>query len=331
MAAASVLIVAVELALLGSAASGVETVPENTAAPTISPVAPIEGGTETATQGTWNGGPTSFTYSWYRCAGTEACVSIPLATSKTYVPIGADVNHTLRVMVTASNTAGTGSALSAATSAVKVPAPPYSWSSCKNTGTGKYTNSSCAVFGSGGFEWTKVKEATPTTFSASGTSTFVLKFRLFHISATINCKSQSSAGTLENPSGGKTAVVTSASFKLSGCTFSEPAGCTVPGETLTFKTLHGATTESKEGRRVVLEPEAETILIFEIGGEVCALAGTYKLPGSLGAIDNPTTSSLEFTSGSSSLAPFAGETTPTTLEGTSKIQTTAGEALKLTP
>jgi hypothetical protein len=209
---------------------------------------------------------------------------------------------------------------------------PYSWTSCKHTGTGVYTNSSCSTFGSGGFEWTKVKEATPATFTATSTSTFVLKFRVFLISATINCKSQSSAGTLENPLGGKTAVVTSASFKLSGCTFSEPAGCNVPGETLTFKTLHGATTG--ESRLVNLEPEGtepRTIMIFEIGGLACALNGTYKMVGSLGAFDNPTTSSLEFTSGSSGLKPFLGETTPTTLEGTSKIQTTAGEALKLTP
>jgi hypothetical protein len=140
---AAALLAVTAMALLSGAASGVETVPENTIAPTLSPSTPIEGKTETATTGTWNGSPTSFSYAWYRCTETGSCVSIPSATGSTYTPTDVDLHSTLRVLVTASNTAGSGSAISAASAAVKIPAPPYSWTSCKNTGTGIYTNSTC--------------------------------------------------------------------------------------------------------------------------------------------------------------------------------------------
>jgi hypothetical protein len=51
-------------------------------------------------------------------AGSSACADITGASAQSYVPVQADVGSTLRVLVTASNTAGSASATSAPTAAV---------------------------------------------------------------------------------------------------------------------------------------------------------------------------------------------------------------------
>jgi hypothetical protein len=98
--------------------------PSNTAAPTISGTAQV-GQTLTANNGTWSSdtAPT-FTYQWQRCdtAGNN-CGAISGATSQTYAVQSADVNSTLRVVVTATNPSGSGSATSAQTSIVAQPGP----------------------------------------------------------------------------------------------------------------------------------------------------------------------------------------------------------------
>jgi hypothetical protein len=89
--------------------------PTNTAAPAVSGP-PSSGSTLTASAGTWTGAP-SYAYQWQRNTGS-GWADIAGATSSTYVLAGADVGATVRVQVTATNSAGSATAASAATAAI---------------------------------------------------------------------------------------------------------------------------------------------------------------------------------------------------------------------
>ncbi len=93
--------------------------PSNTAAPAISGQAQLQQ-TLSAAPGTWSGAlPMSFAYQWNRCdAGGANCSNIAGATSSSYAVATPDAGFTLKVSVTASNSAGSASASSAATSPV---------------------------------------------------------------------------------------------------------------------------------------------------------------------------------------------------------------------
>ena len=62
--------------------------------------------------GTWTGDdPMTFTYQWQRCdANGGNCASIAGATNRTYVVTAADVNRSVRVIVTARNPGGSRAA-----------------------------------------------------------------------------------------------------------------------------------------------------------------------------------------------------------------------------
>lgn len=95
------------------------TAPRSTALPTISGT-PQEGQTLSAGSGGWSGAqPLSYSYQWSRCDGSGAnCVAITGATGQTYNTASADVTHTLRVTVKASNRLGSSSASSAPTALI---------------------------------------------------------------------------------------------------------------------------------------------------------------------------------------------------------------------
>lgn len=96
------------------------TAPKNTAPPAISGTAQV-GSTLTASQGTWSGNPTKYTYAWNRCDSKgNNCAAISGATSSTYTVTAADAGTTLRVAVTASNSTGSTTATSAPTASVPV-------------------------------------------------------------------------------------------------------------------------------------------------------------------------------------------------------------------
>ena len=85
--------------------------PVNTAVPTISGTAK-DGQTLTSTTGTWTGTtPLTYGRQWRRCDAAGAnCVDISGATATTYVVAPADVGKTLRVVLTATNAAGSAGA-----------------------------------------------------------------------------------------------------------------------------------------------------------------------------------------------------------------------------
>jgi glucose/arabinose dehydrogenase len=94
--------------------------PVNVSKPTISGE-PREGKTLTATAGSWEiAAPVTFAYQWLRCDKQGAnCVVVAGATSTTYTLTSGDVGSRLRVKVTATNSAGSSSAISDPTAAVK--------------------------------------------------------------------------------------------------------------------------------------------------------------------------------------------------------------------
>ena len=96
------------------------TPPVNTARPTVSGQ-PKEGSVMTASDGSWSGTPPiTFTYQWRRCNKSGAsCTDMSGANAKTYGLTPADVGFTLRVQVTATNTAGTSTATSDKTAQIR--------------------------------------------------------------------------------------------------------------------------------------------------------------------------------------------------------------------
>jgi hypothetical protein len=98
-------------------AAGSATKPVNKTPPTITGT-PEVGQRLTTSRGTWTGSPTSFHYAWSRCDADGACLTIAGATGKRYTVKLADVGHTLRSTVTATNAAGSTPATSGPTAVV---------------------------------------------------------------------------------------------------------------------------------------------------------------------------------------------------------------------
>src|SRR5262249_16115787 len=108
----------------GAAAARTTAVPQNTAPPTAAGTA-REGNTLTARNGTWSNSPTSFPSQWQRCGGDgTGCADITGANKQSYTVASADVDHTLRVQVTASNADGQSTANSTTTAQVSSRSAP---------------------------------------------------------------------------------------------------------------------------------------------------------------------------------------------------------------
>jgi alpha-tubulin suppressor-like RCC1 family protein len=91
--------------------------PANTALPTISGTT-TQGQTLTAANGSWSNSPTSYSYQWRRCTSSSNCVDISSAASGSYTLVAADIYFTIRVVVTAKNSAGSLSATSGQTAVI---------------------------------------------------------------------------------------------------------------------------------------------------------------------------------------------------------------------
>jgi thermitase len=97
------------------------TAPVNSTPPTISGNA-RSGEVLSASTGTWSGSPAGYAYQWLRCDSSGAsCAAISSAAGQSYTLTAADVGSTVRVAVTASNSAGSSAPATSAQTAVVQP------------------------------------------------------------------------------------------------------------------------------------------------------------------------------------------------------------------
>ncbi len=116
-----------EAATSAASATVASAAPSNASAPSISGTA-TDGQTLTSTTGTWSGSATiTYTRQWRRCdASGASCTDISGATSNTYALTSADVGSTVKVVVTATNAAGSATAASTTTAVISAIAPANS-------------------------------------------------------------------------------------------------------------------------------------------------------------------------------------------------------------
>jgi hypothetical protein len=113
-----------------SSASGlVQPAPPSATSPASVSGSALDGHTLSANDGGWSGtGPLDPSYQWQRCdADGTNCVDIPGATASTYHLGAGDIGHTIVVVVTQTNVAGSDTSTSSPSAEVQ-PAPPTSTS-----------------------------------------------------------------------------------------------------------------------------------------------------------------------------------------------------------
>ena len=112
-----------ELTVASNPTAVVVGLPVNTSIPLVSGTA-LVGALATVQPGSWTGRqPISFSFSWLRCNGAGGeCAAIG-ALGRSYRFAAADVNHKLRVNVTARNAVGSTTVLSGESGVVGVPLP----------------------------------------------------------------------------------------------------------------------------------------------------------------------------------------------------------------
>ncbi len=322
--------VAAALALGVTAVPAFAAVPEATVRPVVSPSTPHLGVTETTTTGTWTGNPTSYSYRWLRCnAGGGECGAISGATSTTYTPVEADVGHSLKSEVKATNASGTGTAFSDPTNALTIPS--FYWYSCQKGVEGPFEDAFCSKEAKGG-TYSSKKLTASTGIAMNGTTSFVIKWKMSGIQFKVKCSSLKGEGTVENPAG-KVGDATVPKTTLSGCKVEQPeSGCKLSGGQLPILALDGEATEFEAKPAMRFTPQSGTVAEFafqECSGALSFMNGVpLKFTGTFTGVANSATSSFEFKESTSQLN-MSGQ--PVSFEGTSKVETAAGEALKLAP
>ena len=170
------------VALASAATATVPTSPPvNTAPPTVNG-SPQRASMLTASQGTWSGLGSTYTYHWqHSLNGGATWTAISGATATTYSLGLSDEGTLLRVAVTATNADGTATTTSAATAPVAA-APPVNATAPSVTGTAQRTATLVSTTGAwggvgntygyqwqrsgdGGATWTAIAGATTTTYT----------------------------------------------------------------------------------------------------------------------------------------------------------------------
>jgi hypothetical protein len=208
-------------AIFAGAASAATTAgaPVNGCPPPLEGTA-VVGKTLTAGNGCWSNSPTSFTYKWVRCDQKGGnCVAISGATKQSYTLTSADLNHTVVVFVTASNTAGsTGPVNSKPSAVVSAAAPPVFQTRPSITGKTQVGETLAAKVGtfSGGiptkfaFQWQRCDKDGQNCVNVSGATSETYGVRTVDVDNTLRVKVTASNdyGTVSETSD-RTQVVTS--------------------------------------------------------------------------------------------------------------------------
>ena len=118
-AVAVALVTAIGSAAAPAARATAQAAPVNAAPPVVSGTA-REGQTLTASSGSWGGTlPISYSYAWQRCNSSGAsCNHISGTSGETYHLVAADVGHTIRAKVKATNADGSAEEVSAPTGVI---------------------------------------------------------------------------------------------------------------------------------------------------------------------------------------------------------------------
>jgi hypothetical protein len=159
--------------------------PVNTVMPAVSGTAQ-RASTLTATLGTWIGNDNTYTYQWQRDA-----VDIARATDPTYTLTAADVNHTVRVLVIATNPDGTAVAASAPTATIPS-APPVNTVKPALTGTarrGSTLTGTAGVWNGIGntyaFQWQRSRDQGASWQAVDGATTAAYALTATDVGATV--------------------------------------------------------------------------------------------------------------------------------------------------
>ena len=195
------------------------------------------------------------------------------------------------------------------------------WFACTKQTGGRYTNNKCATDGSPNeYESLKLKEAEKTTIKATG-NPLAITATLGGVKGTINCETEVTNASLENPSGGGNGIG-NAELKFKGCkaegswwsTCKVTPGATV-AEKLALSTLEG------KSYALLSAKEGTTIASFTLAE--CAIAGTYNLAGYIRGLYSNANSKVEFTSESTAEGATLGGNKATAV-GSIKLETSAG-------
>src|SRR5436190_7908172 len=124
LGAITTLALVVGMGVLAGTGAAAGSPPSNTTPPKIIGTAQVNK-TLTAAPGKWSGStPITFTYHWQRCGKDGDGCSYIKDFGRHHTVTAADVGDTLRVVVTAKNSAGTSTAASAPTAVIASPSAP---------------------------------------------------------------------------------------------------------------------------------------------------------------------------------------------------------------
>ncbi len=208
------------------------TAPKNASLPMISGEA-IEGKVLSAGAGSWTGSPTSYAYQWQRCGATGgSCVNVTGATRNGYSLGSGDLNHEMRVVVSATNAGGTTSATSPASAAVTAPPPPTNTSLPAITGTaieGQSLSASTGMWSSSptsyAYQWQRCTSSCANVSGATA-ETYSLDASDVGSAMRVIVSATNSAGTALATSA-QTATVMAHTGAQAGC-FAAPGACGYP-------------------------------------------------------------------------------------------------------